>query len=484
MSTPHTTHRCANLPDSLSTLPANVHLGLLSANEYYVVDDESGVLRREIRGPKSLEPHLTVLVDDLLAAYNTGITVCDSTLALADLDYVFQCRVMLLYWTGDYPAQALVSGTHSKTCHWCRHKSRHAPEINRRCWCDYRRYLPEDHELRAHGAFGLPEGLPPPEHRSHAGFVEDALANVRHRGLKKDAPYKSTGVKSLSPLAALPMFDLVWDVLPDMMHVVPNIWKAHVFQMFMGKRNPAQPRARKSLSKKENDELMAEHKEAVAELKAWHLSEEWQAELDRRSQHLGGEAHWIRGNLKVCANSHALKAHDWMLVIQTAGRYLLDGLFADDPDKADCLLRLLEATNRCLKTTSAWDSENREVIDAVKLQVVEALCHCETYMPRTEMPVMFHILLHVPDAIYRWNAVRNYWGFFGERYPSLCQHSVHICSFHLLPVDILSTFLFSVDIMSTLLCSTVDVVTLSQFMFENSFQSTFCRHLIQVVDRM
>lgn len=28
---------------------------------------------------------------------------------------------------------------------------------------------------------------------------------------------------------------------------------------------------------------------------------------------------------------------------------------------------------------------------------------------------MFHVLLHVPDAMFRWNAVRNFWGFFGER---------------------------------------------------------------------
>jgi hypothetical protein len=37
-------------------------------------------------------------------------------------------------------------------------------------------------------------------------------------------------------------------------------------------------------------------------------------------------------------------------------------------------------------------------------------------LPKTEMAVMFHVLLHVPDAMYRWNAVRNFWGFFGERY--------------------------------------------------------------------
>ena len=36
-------------------------------------------------------------------------------------------------------------------------------------------------------------------------------------------------------------------------------------------------------------------------------------------------------------------------------------------------------------------------------------------LPKTEMSVMFHVLMHVPDAIWRWNAARNFWGFFGEK---------------------------------------------------------------------
>ena len=97
--------RCANLPDALSTLPANIHLGMIAANEYYVMDEESGSLRRRVRNPKSLIPHLTVLVDDLLEAYNDGVTATDYSLPKSDDDYVFRCRAMLLYWTGDYPAQ-------------------------------------------------------------------------------------------------------------------------------------------------------------------------------------------------------------------------------------------------------------------------------------------------------------------------------------------------------------------------------------------
>ena len=64
--------RCANLPDTLSLHMSNCHLHLLSANEYWEVDTNAGVLRRRIRAPKSLHPHMVLVVDDLLHAYHKG----------------------------------------------------------------------------------------------------------------------------------------------------------------------------------------------------------------------------------------------------------------------------------------------------------------------------------------------------------------------------------------------------------------------------
>jgi hypothetical protein len=56
----------------MSTHVANVHLSCISANEYWEVQQNGGVLRRRVRGPKSLMPHLHVIVDDLLRCYNKG----------------------------------------------------------------------------------------------------------------------------------------------------------------------------------------------------------------------------------------------------------------------------------------------------------------------------------------------------------------------------------------------------------------------------
>lgn len=65
--------RVANLPDSLSMNVHNIHLHALSANEYWEEDKDARILRRRIRGPKSLQPYLTVIADDFQDAYWNGI---------------------------------------------------------------------------------------------------------------------------------------------------------------------------------------------------------------------------------------------------------------------------------------------------------------------------------------------------------------------------------------------------------------------------
>jgi hypothetical protein len=101
--------------------------------------------------------------------------------------------------------------------------------------------------------------------------------------------------------------------------------------------------------------------------------------------------------------------------VQSAGDYVLAGLFPANKRMGEAILALVSVCNSILTTSSDCTSNNRDQIDQLKVKVIEALVLCESVLPRTELPVMMHILLHVPDCMYRWNAVRNYWPFFGER---------------------------------------------------------------------
>jgi hypothetical protein len=64
--------RVANLPDGLSTHISNTHLHLIAASEYWDLDKDAKVLKRKVRGHKSLMPAMNIIVDDLLGGYNKG----------------------------------------------------------------------------------------------------------------------------------------------------------------------------------------------------------------------------------------------------------------------------------------------------------------------------------------------------------------------------------------------------------------------------
>jgi hypothetical protein len=64
--------RCANLPDSLSVSIENVHLHVIAGGEFLELDTKANILRRRVRGPKSLAPCLSVIANDLIAAYKVG----------------------------------------------------------------------------------------------------------------------------------------------------------------------------------------------------------------------------------------------------------------------------------------------------------------------------------------------------------------------------------------------------------------------------
>lgn len=52
----------------------------------------------------------------------------------------------------------------------------------------------------------------------------------------------------------------------------------------------------------------------------------------------------------------------------------------------------------------------------IRAHVVEELTKFERDFPETELSPFIHEILHVPEFLYRWNGVRNYWCFVTERF--------------------------------------------------------------------
>lgn len=82
----------------------------------------------------------------------------------------------------------------------------------------------------------------------------------------------------------------------------------------------------------------------------------------------------------------------------------------------DLLNALLDATADFVANDPFLEQAQLVESRALHLQAVEALCLLERDFPLTELAIFVHEILHVPEFVYRWNAVRNYWCFGTERF--------------------------------------------------------------------
>ena len=242
-------------------------------------------------------------------------------------------------------------------------------------------------------------------------------------------PYKTTGVSEFSPLFYFPLFNLIWDVCIDAMHTVPGWVKSHLFPLLRGTRAPSRPKERKlrgpshrkgEWTKHDNQNLQNDYETVCDRLGRWKIPKDHGLKLDKRSRDLAGEPQWFRTNIEVYSRGGRLKTHDWMQVVKYCSEYIFHDLFPPDSVKTEALDAYFASMRALLEATSAHDSDNRDEIDVIKLQCVKALSLLEAVIPKTELSPLLHITIHLPDFIWRWNSVRNFWCFFGERCVPMC----------------------------------------------------------------
>ena len=119
----------------------------------------------------------------------------------------------------------------SKGCHWCEGRWRKHKAFRRHCFGGHHRWLNPGNPLR-------PDEEVAPAARTPASIARDGQESV-----ESDLPYdhaqhprRASGVNSTSALSLLPMFNIVWDVLPDWMHIIKNLMLPHFIKVVKGKR--------------------------------------------------------------------------------------------------------------------------------------------------------------------------------------------------------------------------------------------------------
>ena len=167
-----------------------------------------------------------VFVDELLWAETDGLRTIDHSKDPTDPDYIFWLKVILLFFVADYPGLAKCSSfLHSGffSCHWCKgyfyvHSTGHQVCIHNR------RNLRSTHPYRTDPRFGPREkrGPVPLRTRDEVETVSKEVSALT--GPDQQRKEKSTGIKGFCMFLMLSMFDIVWDMMPDMMHITKGIF--------------------------------------------------------------------------------------------------------------------------------------------------------------------------------------------------------------------------------------------------------------------
>ena len=83
-----------------------------------------------------------------------------------------------------------------------------------------------------------------PSKRTHAAAVAEGITSDTYTGAKAHHPRFKSGINGSTPFSFCPMFDIIRDFCPDMMHIIVNVFK-HMIPLMSGDRKPNKPKVTK-----------------------------------------------------------------------------------------------------------------------------------------------------------------------------------------------------------------------------------------------
>lgn len=186
--------------------------------------------------PKSLEPYLSVVVDELLSL--TEFTVLNSYTSAP-----MTVKVALLQYLCDIPgySKLLHLSGHGglRSCPYCQEHGHYCKHLRKTIHISSRTFLPSNHPLRKSEGFGF-QG---PDRRSrpktYSLHEETALRDIYQQKPNKTQKLKhqkKTGLKGNYILQKLPYHNRLEQMSPDGMHTLAD-FISHLMEMLSGKFN-------------------------------------------------------------------------------------------------------------------------------------------------------------------------------------------------------------------------------------------------------
>jgi hypothetical protein len=126
-----------------------------------------------------------------------------------------------------------------KACHWCEGCWPNNKAYGRCIFGGHHRWLPRGNPLRTDAELAPAERTPASVARDAETSFESDLAWD-----DDDHPRKASGVNGTCALSLLPMFNIIWDIMPDWMHIIKNLMLPHFIKVVKGKRKLMHPHYR------------------------------------------------------------------------------------------------------------------------------------------------------------------------------------------------------------------------------------------------
>ncbi len=167
-------------------------------------------------------------------------------------------------------------------------------------------------------------------------------------------------------------------------------------------------------SSRENAIIEEDYEAGCATTREFELSKRMYTKIDERCTDLGGLVPgWIAPGLLPMQHTGSVKAVDCRRLLWHAGDYIFYELFGEKQKAVESwmdMLRKVELVTADYDNVHAYNE-----IAELKMQVTTGLTHFEKDWPPQSHCIVAHEVMHLPDSIYIWNSVHNFWAFHLER---------------------------------------------------------------------
>jgi hypothetical protein len=297
------------------------------------------------------------------------------------------------------------------------------------------RWLDEHDALRSQG---VQEHKVAPEPRTHVESYRQGQESENYIGPDNAHPKLDHGINGWCILGLLALFDIIWDICPDMMHILKNFFERVFIALPAGERIPniqatfnVPKRTRNDTAETYQGKMIhyqnevERHAEATRRAAACTYSKVSRQQVDIRIRKLAAapasNIPFTMVPFKTLPGERKQKCVAWVTLLRFYLPYVVYGV-GQLPFRL-ALLQITEALRAVLLGSCDYDKHDegtsedaRTRCQILKNRLVLALCELERILPGSELSIYLHEVVHVADFMYRWNNVRNYWCFITERF--------------------------------------------------------------------